>query len=271
MNRRAKAAIGVFGAVLAVSLLHLTNALAPAEDVIRNMLAPIGVFFTSVGTSLSERFRDRGSLDECLERSTDQQRSLASVSVDYVRLRALEEENAVLRKTLGYLETKGYDAVMARVISRAPQPERTVVMIDRGAKDGLENGMAVIVGDGVYAGKITAIQERTATVTMTTDLESRVAVSLTGQRHLIGLVEGQGNRTALATLIPQEEAIKQDDILVTSGTEEKIPANLAVGMINRVNGQPTDPFKSASIEPLMPLEYVEVVAVLRPQALRPNQ
>jgi len=271
MQRRTKAALIVFGAIVGIALLHLTSLLLPIEDAVRAMLSPAGAILTASSASLAEKTKSQPTLGECVDRLSDSEKRLSSISVDYVRLRALEEENAVLRKTLGYLQTQGYDSVMARVISRAPQPERSVIMIDRGAKDGLETGMAVIVGEGMYVGKISNIQQRTATVTLMTDIESRIAVARAGERRLIGLVEGQGNRTALATLIPQQEKLEPNDILITAGTEEKIPANLAVGMVNRVTGQPTDPFKSASLEPLTPLEYVEVVAVLRPQALRPNQ
>lgn len=270
MNRRSRTALIILGALLALAVLHITGLLLPVENFIRISLAPLGSGVTSLGTNLSQRFGKDLSAEECREHSADLETRLAGVSVDYVRLKALEEENEVLRKTLGYLQKQGYDAVMGRVISRSSVPEKSVIMIDRGAKDGLEIGMAVVMGDGIFVGKITSIQERTATVTLLSDKQSRVAISKAGQRKLIGLVEGRSNWTAEATLVPQEEALAPNDMLVTSGTEGKIPPNLVVGLINRVEGQPTDPFKKAAIELLAPLEYIEVVAVLRPQALRPN-
>ena len=270
MNRRSRTVLTVLGTLLALAILHITTLLMPVENLLRSALAPFGVAATSVGTSLSQKFKGKMTVEQCNERTTDLETRLASVSVDYVRLKALEEENDVLRTTLGYLQRQGYDAVMGRVISRSSVPERSLIMIDRGTKDGLEVGMAVIVGDGVFIGKLSSVQERTATVTLLSDPQSRVAIAKSGQRHLIGLVEGKGNWTAEVTLIPQQEKVEVNDMLVTSGTEDKVPANLAVGMIDKVSGQPTDPFKQAVLEPLVPLEYVEVVSVLRPQALRPN-
>ncbi|MDD5438414.1 MAG: rod shape-determining protein MreC [Patescibacteria group bacterium] len=270
MTRRSRTVLAVFGAILALVILHVTGLLLPLEDLIRAGLAPLGIGATSVGSSLSQKFTRDMTAEQCREHAGDLETRLAGVSVDYVRLKALEEENEVLRKTLGYLQKQGYDAVMGRVISRSGVPDRAIVMIDRGTADGLENGMAVIVSDGIFVGKITSIQERTATVTLLSDKQSRVAISKAGQRKLIGLVEGRGNWTAEATLIPQQETLGPNDMLVTSGTEGKIPPNLVVGLVNKVAGQPTDPFKNAAVELMAPLEYVEVVAVLRPQALRPN-
>lgn len=270
MNRRNQTIAVVFGALLALAVLRVTNILIPFEDMIRFVLSPLGRTATSLGTSLSSSFGRDIPAQECNEALVDLESRLASVSVDYVRLRALEEENEVLRKSLGYLQKQGYDAVMARVISRSAVPNKAVIMIDRGSKDGLEVGMAAIVSDGILVGKVTKIQERTAVVTLFSDPDSRVAISKAGERKLIGLIEGRGNWASEATLIPQQEALEKNDLLVTSGTEEKIPPNLIVGLVNQVIGQPTDPFKKAAIEALVSLEYLEVVAVLRPQALRPD-
>jgi len=271
MHRRSKTALIVSAALIALAILHITGLLIPVEDAGRSMLAPFARITNILGTMLSRRFEKHDSLTQCEEKVTDLEHSLTGISVDYVRLRSLEEENAVLRKTLGYVQEKGYDAVMAHIISRSVDPLQSTFMIDRGASDGLEIGMASIIEDGVYIGKITTIHQRTAIVTLTSDPSSRVAISLSGQHRLIGLVEGKGNGTALATLIPQQESLHENDILVTSGTEEKIPANLIVGMVNKVLGLPTDPFKIATIEPLISPNYLEEVAILLPKALRPNQ
>lgn len=268
MLNRTKAAVVALGAVLALAVLHFTGLITPIEDGFRYIFSPVGLFLSSLGTGLKSRTQDFKSLSECQEHSSDVERRLSTVSVDYVRLKALEEENAVLREMLGYLQKEDFESVMARVISRSVVPDKAVVMIDRGSKDGLEIGLAAIVGEGIYVGKITGLQEHTSTITLIPDPTSRVAISLAGQHRLIGLLEGKGNGTAMATLIPQEEMIKENDILVTAGTDEKIPGDLAIGMINRIIGQPIDPFKSASIEPLISLDFVEMVAILKPKTTK---
>lgn len=270
MERRSRTVLIVLGSLLALAILHFTGLLSPFENLAKKILSPLGITANSMATGLNKRVGNGMTEQQCHERLEDMEARLSSLSVDYVKLRALEEENEVLRKTLGYLQKQGYDAVMARVISRSSAPGKAVIMVDRGVKDGLEIGMAVIVGDGVYVGKITTIQERTSSVTLISDQSSRVAISKSGEKKLLGLIEGKGNWATEGTLIPQQEALAPNDLLVTSGTEGKIPANLAIGLVNQVMARPTDPFKNASIEPLAPLEYLETVAILRPQALRPN-
>ncbi len=270
MTRQVKTGIIIFAIIVTILLLHLTKIIYPLEDLARGVLSPLGSLATRAGIVINKEVQYASGDAGYLEQIDELYRQIQHLSVDYVQLHALKEENEVLRRKLGFAEQQGYEAVVANIISRSVQPERGFFMIDRGSKDGLETGMAVIFGDGIYVGKITKIYDRTSVVTLTTDPASRVAISLAGQHRLIGLVEGKGNGTALATLIPQDEEIKVNDVLVTSGTEEKIPPDLVVGTVNQIRDESTDPFKEANIEPVVQTAYLNIVAVLLPKVLKPD-
>jgi cell shape-determining protein MreC len=72
------------------------------------------------------------------------------------------------------------------------------------------------------------------------------------------------------TFVPQAEELRADDVIVTSGSEDKIPSDLVIGLVNEVDGKPTDPFKSASIQPIVQGDRLRLVSVLVPSALRPK-
>jgi len=107
-------------------------------------------------------------------------------------------------------------------------------------------------------------------VTLLTDVDSRVTAKLIDKRELIGIVEGRGNGTAVLTFIPNNDGIVKDTIVVTAGTESKVPPNLVIGVINKIEGEETDPFLTASIEPYALLDRLLFVSVLRPSVLRPR-
>jgi rod shape-determining protein MreC len=194
----------------------------------------------------------------------------SALAVDYVRLRVLQEENQSLRKVAGFLTESGYDHVGARVIARSTDTHTATILIDRGTVDGVENGMAVVAEDGVLVGKIVNITERSSEVMLISDERSNVAASRAGARTLLGLVEGEGRGIARLNLVPQEEALKPDEVVVTAGTEAKIPADLPLALVSDVQGVPTDPFKTATLEPLIDAGSLDLVVVLRPSALRPS-
>lgn len=270
MQTRTKAALILAGTIGGVLVLRLVGAFTPLESALRFITLPVARAVSALGNGAGSLLHPTPDEAKLKETVTELQAQLSTLTVDYVRLRSLEEENRSLQALTGYLRESGYDHVSARVIARSVDPQRATVLIDRGAKDGIATGMAVVVGDGIFVGKVTELKERVSTVTLVSDSQSRVAASLSGQHRLFGLVEGRGNQVARLTLVPQAEALRSDDVIVTSGTEDKIPADLVIGLVNDIEGKPTDPFKSAALQPVAQVDSLGLVSVLLPTALRPE-
>lgn len=204
------------------------------------------------------------------ERVKELESRLAVLAADQVRLRSLEEENRSLRAQARFLDQSGYDSVGARVISRDVRGTRALLTIDRGSNDSVEIGQAVVTDEGIMIGKISGLEDRIAEVELLTDPRSRVAAAVQEKGQLAGVLEGRGNGAAVLSFIPSSETVVSDQIIVTAGTEDKIPANLPLGIVNTVESHSSDPFFSAAIEPLLALDRAIFVSVLRPTALRPR-
>jgi rod shape-determining protein MreC len=270
MRPRTTSLLIVAGVIGVVIFFRLIGVFSPLEGLFRAALLPVARGVSAIGSAVGGAVRPNPDAPVLKARVAELEARLTSISVDYVRLRALEEENRSLQSLTGYLRQSGYDHVPARVIARSIDPRSATILIDRGSKDGVETGMAVIVGEGVFVGKVTALKERVSTVTLVSDEESRIAASLAGEHRLVGLIEGRGNHVARLTLVPQAEKLAVDDIIVTAGTEDKIPADLVIGSVNAIDGKPTDPFKSAALEPMVQSDSLNLVSVLLPTALRPE-
>lgn len=256
----------LLGAIILIVILGLAGLFTPAGNMIQAFTLPV----VSRLSHATEYVFDTAPESEKDAHIQDLESRLNTITVDYVHLKALEEENRSLRAQARFLETSGYDSVGARVIGRERQNGRSLLLIDRGSDDSVEIGQAVIAEEGIFIGKISQIRDRVATVELVTDPQSRVAASLQEEKTLVGIVEGRGNGAAALTYIPNGTAVSRDEIVVTAGTEERVPGNLPLGVVNAVEGKPNDAFLEASIEPLLDLERVVFVSVLRPAALRPR-
>lgn len=254
------------GGVLAAVLWN------PFRQVVQRLSLPLVRLSARATQAAVKRVWSRKMPDNKLrpEYVTELERRVSSLAVEYARLHALEEENRTLRAQAKFLFASGYDSVGARVIARDIHFDRAVITIDRGREDSIEVGQAVVVEEGILIGKVSNLKERIATVELLTDPRSRLTAAVSGEGWLIGVVEGRGNGSAVLTYIPSSEKLKKDQVIVTSGTEEKIPAHLPLAMINAVEGKTTDPFLRAIVEPLLPLDSMMFVSVLRPSALRPR-
>src|SRR3990167_2820450 len=237
------ALVGIF----ALMLLALAGFVRPVREAIRFVFVPVARFTSTIGAGIGKGLRLDADAKTANERARELDARLRSMTVDYVRLRALEEENRSLRAQAAFIADSGFQSLGARVISRAVSYQTAAVTIDRGARDGVEIGQAAVV-------------------MFVSDIRSRIAATVSGSERLAGVIEGQGNGVTRFTLIPQAVPLKRDDIVVTAGTEEKIPANIVIGLVNEVRSQPTDPFKTASVEPLAPLDRIELVSLIIPKA-----
>lgn len=250
----------IWAAAIVVGILAFAGLYRPFGAVVRAATLPVVRFLSGAAArtvSVDERIKELES-------------RLAVLAADQVRLRSLEEENRTLRAQARFLDQSGYDSVGARVIARDVRGTRALLTIDRGKEDSLEIGQAVVTDEGIMIGKISQLQDRIATVELLTDPMSRVASSVQENGQLAGVLEGRGNGAAVLTFIPSSETVVPDQLVVTAGTEEKVPRNLPIGIVNTVDARPSDPFFSATIEPLISLDRVVFVSVLRPSALRPR-
>lgn len=270
MNIRSRLTVIALVVVLVMAVLQISRLLQPVEDGVRAAMLPVARLLAAAAAGARNALIGTPEARELAERTDELEARLNSLVVDYVRLRALEDENRSLAASLEFERDTGYDFVPARVIARSVDPRSATVVIDRGAKDGVESGMAVVIGNGILVGKVTSLKERVSTVTLVSDGTSRLAAAAVGNERLFGLVEGGGNNVARLTLVPQSEPLKRNDLIITAGTEEKIPPHLVIGIVNEVEGTDTDPFKNASIEPLAKRDRLDIVMILRPAALRPT-
>ncbi len=250
----------------AVLVLAVAGIFHPLGDAFRNLTLPLIQGVSGIATSGMDSRLAKGES----ERVKDLENRLAALTVDYVHLKSLEEENRALRAQAKFLDRSGYDSVGARVISRDIGGRRSLFLIDRGSNDSLEVGQAVITDDGIFIGKISQLFDRVASVELVTDPRSRVAAALQSQGPLSGVLEGRGNGASVLTYIPSSASVVPDQLVVTAGTEEKVPGNLPIGFLSTVDGKPTDPFMNATVETLVPLDHIVFVSVLRPTALSPH-
>lgn len=262
MTRSSRQIIFVIGGAFTLLLFVLTGFVQPVREGMIAVVLPFARVTAGIGAGVSRLLHIDKDARVANERVTELDARIRSLTVDYVHLRVLEEENRSLRAQASFINESGLRSLGARVIARELRHNTAAVTIDRGARDGLSVGQAVVTDEGLLAGKIFSIGERSATVLLLSDVRSRVAASVAGSERLAGVVEGKGNGTARFTLIPQSLKLERDDAVVTAGTEDHVPAHIVIGLVNAVEGQPTDPFKSAAIEPLAPLDRLELVSVI---------
>ena len=187
---------------------------------------------------------------------------VAALATDRAELERLRDENARLRDRLSFQERTRFASVQASIVLRdASGPTRRFV-VDRGTNDGVFPGSAVVVGDGLFVGKVIQATPATATVAEATAPGEKTAVTLLNLTRTIGLAEGDGSPLLDMRFIPHDQSVEVNDLIVTSGLEDHVPAGLVVGVVNAVTDQSEAPFQGAVIEPTADLKRETSVSIL---------
>lgn len=175
----------------------------------------------------------------------------------------IKAENDTLRKMLAFKETSKIASVPARIIGTAFDPERSILLLNKGKQDGIRKGNAVTVDNGIFIGKIQSADERTSSLLLVNDNRSKVIATFINQKLSKGTVEGQFQLGLKMNLIPITEELKKGMTIVTSGTEGTIPAGLLIGTLGDIQSKATDLYQVATVEPAVSYDSLRVVSVLK--------
>jgi rod shape-determining protein MreC len=157
-------------------------------------------------------------------------------------------QNARLQGILSTTEPEQFDLNLAQVIGTDTNLLRQIVMLNKGAQDGVQVGQTVIDEKGIL-GQIINVYPNTSRLLLITDEQQSVAVTVkrTGQR---AIVTGKGIPTSLSLdYVFKTSDVRVGDELVSSGLGGRIPAGYRVGRIAHIKEVQADNFKSIEVTP----------------------
>jgi len=235
------------------------------QGLLTSIIAPVASPLVSLGTWVSDAvfwWREAGDISS--EELMDLYAQRDDLMIEKAEFERLKVENAYLQEELKFIERTNFSYISARVLSKSISNSVSRLVIDVGSEDGAVLGSAVVVGEGIFIGKITGLGKRSSTITAITDPTHSVAVSLLNKSRTIGVATGSVGDLLRIELIPVDETINENDLVVTSGLESPIPSGLLLGIVNTVQQDPGSPFQEAIVEPLGDIRRVSSVLILIP-------
>lgn len=184
------------------------------------------------------------------------------------RMAALEAENARLRALLDSTSKVGDSILIAEIVSIDMNPYRNLIVVNRGGKEGVYVGQALIDADGII-GQIIRDRYYTAEAMLVTDVDHALPVELARNRlRSIAVGTGELDRLSLPYL-PSNADVREGDLLVTSGLGGTFPPGYPVGVIRSVNLVTGQPFLEIDAEPAAALNRIREVLLVTPET-QPN-
>lgn len=173
-------------------------------------------------------------------------------------------ENERLRLMVGLRErAPEVKMVFAQVIGTSPSPTFRSLRIDRGSRDGVEMGAAVVSHEGVV-GRVAGLTEDTADVMLLVDNNSStdVLVQRTRARARIRGLGGDDGLNIEVQYLARTADVDPGDVLITSGLSKAFPKGLVVGRVMSVERRAFGLYQRATVQPSVDFSRLESVMVI---------
>ncbi len=169
------------------------------------------------------------------------------------RLAGVLSENARYRALLNSAELIQNDIMVAEVLSVVADPAHHMLVLDKGAKDGVFIGQPMLGAEGLL-GQVTLVGEQTSRAILISDASHAVPVQVM-RNGVRALAEGTGSvQELLIRHLAATTDIEVGDVLVTSGLGGRFPPNYPVAKVVEINLRPEAAFALVRATPLASLD-----------------
>lgn len=249
--------------VLSIAVMVLdvrSKLLADFRYYFESALYPVLVFAVSpnsVSNMMSSQFKSHSELLEENERlSTENFMQRA----DVLKLKDLEAENQALRKLLNSPIRSETQKLFAEVVDVDGDPYLHRVIVNRGTKENVSEGMPVITDVGLV-GQVMNVNYSFSRVLLLTD--SNCAIPVINERTSVrAITKGNGSYDEIiVNNVPRSADIKIGDLLLTSGIGGVYPKGYPVAEITYVGMSESQPFADIKAKPLVNLDKMKYVLV----------
>ena len=229
------------------------------------VLSPFQQAVSWVGSQVSHV---TGSIWEIV--TVHEQNKMLRNEVEQLRVQNLEAsealaENERLRTLLGYRQMMTqFDMVGARVIGRDSATWSSVIIIDRGQKDGVNTDMTVVTEKGLV-GHILEAGWNTSKVQLILDPRSSVGTIVQrAESRVAGIVQGDLDNPTMPQMvnIPKNADVVEGDVIVTSGFGGTYPKGIVVGLVSSLQNDSGGLLKIGLLEPAVDFQKLEDVMVI---------
>jgi cell shape-determining protein MreC len=169
----------------------------------------------------------------------------------------LSDENNRLRSLLGATSSP---RILAAVVGKPNELPYDLIQIDQGSQAGIESGSPVYIGVDTVIGIVSAVQRKSAFVTLFTTPDFFATVYLSGA-NVTALLEGLGGGVARVR-VPQGISMRVGDLVHVPSVQPGV-----YGTIAWVESEPTQPEQFGYITPEIPIGSLFQVAVAKPNVI----
>ncbi len=189
----------------------------------------------------------------------------------YAQIEELQKEITELKSTLELNSTLSeYTYVNATVVNRNVGYWYNTFTIDKGSKNGVKEGDAVITNEGLI-GKIINVSNFSSTVKLLTsdEISNKISIKITSEeKKHYGLLIGYDVKSNIYKIegITDSSNIKEGDVVSTTGLTDYFPSGILIGRVSKIVKDEFDLNSIIEVEPSVSFNDISIVTILNRKA-----
>ena len=234
------------------------------QSAVRGIVDPLADSSDSITSPITNAWRSFTEFEDLEDENARLKEELAELQGDSIQASAAEDSLRALLEEIEIDYVGGAETVVAQVIDRPGNFESYSIEIDRGADDGVRQGMPVVTSAGLV-GRVTEVQNGFSQVRLLHQPDFPLGIRIVGTGE-VALARGQGIGEDLKVtegITEDTDAIDVGDPVVTSGIEgSSYPPDLVVGVISAVEFDSRLLKQEISVRPVSDLDDLRFVTVI---------
>jgi len=201
--------------------------------------------------------------------SIDQYDICEDLKIENMKLKSYRAENETLKQHLDFSTESQDKFVLANILGRRYESGFNWIIINKGKKDGVSPGLAVVDQKGSLVGSIISVENSISYIRPLLDLHSSITADIINFNDknepeiTSGIIQGEYNLIVKMKYVPLNQKVELGDIVITSGMEEGIRRGIIIGQVTEINKKPNAIFQELIINPLAE-RNLRIVSVLLP-------
>lgn len=237
------------------------NQLAQVRSAIGTGLAPVH-WLGNAPSELNDWVASLFTSKEDLQAENEElQARLLILERRALKYAALASENNELRQLMNSSEVLDDRVIVGEVVAVSPDPFSHEIVINKGSRDGVEVGQAILDANGLM-GQVQQTSSFTSRVLLVSDSSHAVPVEVV-RNGLRAILLGNGDISALELVhVPDTADIREGDLLVSSGLGGRFPKGYPVAEVDNISKEQGEPFVKIRATPLAELNRSRLVLVV---------
>ena len=223
------------------------------------------IFYAPIGF-VKDKIETYSETKDLYKKYTKLKEKVEKTDLYYAQIEELQEEVTELKSTLELNSTLSeYTYLNATVVNRNVGYWYNTLTIDKGSKNGINKGDAVITNNGLV-GEIIKVSNFSSTVKLLTtdEISNKISIKIQSEdKKYYGLLTGYDQKKNVYKIegITESDKIKKGDMVSTTGLTNYFPSGILIGYVSKIVKDEYDLNSIVEVTPSVSLDNIRVVTM----------